>query len=99
MRRGIGSTAYQGAAVGPLEVALDGAVVEADPLVLAVLFWGQRRAWGDLPSPGIRQGGEFGGVAGRGQQSLSVPMPVRGVPVSLPAPPGPLRFPAVLSTN
>lgn len=96
---GIGSTAYQGAAVGPLEVPLDGAVVEADPLVLAVLFWGQRRAWGAPPSPGTRQGGELGGVAGRGQQSPSVPMPVPGVPVSFPAPPGPPRFPAVLSTN
>lgn len=56
-----GSTAYQGAAVGPLEVPLDGAVVEADPLVLAVLFWGQRRAWGAPPSPGSRQGGGIGG--------------------------------------
>lgn len=58
---GVGRTAYQGAAVGPLEVPLDGAVVEADPLVLAVLFWGQRRAWGAPPSPGSRQGGGFGG--------------------------------------
>jgi len=31
---------YQGAPIGPLEIPLDGPVVQADPLVLSVLVWG-----------------------------------------------------------
>lgn len=42
-RRGhtaVGSPTYQGAPVRPLEIPLDGPVIQADPLVLPVLVWG-----------------------------------------------------------
>lgn len=51
------------------------------------------------PQAAVRAEGLGGGVARRGQQSPSVPTPVPDVPVFVPAPPGPPRFLAVLSTN
>lgn len=67
-----GSPTYQGAPVGPLEIPLDGAVVQADPLVLPVLVWGHGGGLGGHsrpPAPPNRaQGLEavFGGGLGRG---------------------------------
>lgn len=57
---GAGSPTYQGAAVRPLEIPLDGPVVQADPLVFPVLVWGGRGVLGGAqlgpPAPPVRRG-------------------------------------------
>lgn len=64
-----GSPTYQGAPVGPLEIPLDGAVVQADPLVLPVLVWGHGGGLGGTAGPqhpqtGLKGWRLFWGVLG-----------------------------------